>query len=790
MANQQTQDRLAKLEADIKAAEQRCAELAKRKNSDNEDDWPDAKTDRAATMELMHAKSVREMFKESEYEDSTSASTSVDDLERIEDGMDAIAERREEFREPVYNRGDEGASAVLDSLDRQSEIINENANKLTDIDNQKNEIYSNTTARSDFTHNATAINDLEQEEAGIARVVEEQRNIADVEYSTVSALQDQKESLLRDLSSGDGLSNEQFNQIDKLDRQQEHVTLIADAQMEIAQRKQDAIDIANSSPDNNYDEAAWATVDNLERRERELKAEAERAQDDALGITAAEESLGLSKPKPYSEFDSDTIEAEANAQTASDAAFTKAFSSSLRVSDSDNLTPPSNIQIPTYQLKEIKEVVATQFKHWEVETLAAKTSSSLVPLSAGIDAAASMSAEMSMGFGDIIPASTAKDKRVNDLTERDGKNSNLKNLKTDIRGKLKTWTDSIHASSGRGSRVNPLNSFLYNLDRNQLNTMLPNHECADITLMTRPCLPMQDSSLRQDDFLSLFDTYDCNSIAFIIRCYMDTFFSKYAATQKATDAIAACPSFNRYSPWLIPVCNGITSISGFPDPYLETETTEGGFHQEDQTYAKGGLGLFRSVDLNLTFKDPQGGPLMLLFQLWVTCIQMLRSGQIMAYKEFVDAQMLPYTVSIYRFNLDPSKTFITNFCKVTGCFPKSVPIGAIMNTSENERFISSSGRYSIPFVGNVVEYNRPSIIYDFNKLAHRYCPGIGGCENIPNLTRHNMSGLPYIVDSPNGLMYVHKKIPGVDIWDDRVAAIKATKAASAKPAAAPAVLKK
>lgn len=668
---------------------------------------------RKAQMELMHANSVKDVEEMTAHEAKTGASTASYDLQNKEKENTTAAEQEEPgFFGSLFTREKTPASEVVQDNLRRTEkaIYEERTAQLDQLNEQRRDEVDKLNTGEYSAYHADNIDSLDRQ----IKSVQEQ-GLNDLENSV--RLRNAIDEKLDAASSGNGISGKQWDEIEKLEQQQ-----------------------------------------------KDIQANAERETDIALGIAAAEESVGLSQPKPFTHYDADAVEKENNNAEISNIEFVSSLKRALGDDGLLNLTPPSEVKVTKLQLNTIDSEFTS---HYDVEETKEKFTSSVVPHDPNpIKYLDRLSLNTAFKYGNIQPVSTMDDEIANDLSSRDDKNNNTRRLNKEVEQKLRGWTDSIHAWAGKGSRLNPMNSFLYNLDRNQLNAMLPNHECADITLMTRPCLPMQSSSLKQDDFLSLFDTVDPNSMAFVLRCYMDTFFSTHKRSAVAIDAMNKCSSFNNKSPWLIPVCNGITSISGFPDPYIETETTEGGFHQEDQTYAKGGLGLFRSVDLNLTFSDPQGGPLMLLFQLWITCIQMLRSGQIMAYKEFVDAQMIPYTVSIYRFNLDPSKTFITNFCKVTGCFPKSVPIGAIMNTSENERYISSAGRYSIPFVGNVVEYNRPSIIYDFNALARRYCPGIENEDNLPNITKNNMYGLPYIVPTEGGLRYVHKDVPDTYIWDD------------------------
>jgi len=320
--------------------------------------------------------------------------------------------------------------------------------------------------------------------------------------------------------------------------------------------------------------------------------------------------------------------------------------------------------------------------------------------------------------------------------------------------------DGVFKKSGYSGTNNQIVSCLRDIDRFQTNILAPNYETSDITLMTRPILPLGSLSIRHDSFLSALDTKITNSTDFYIRCLLD---GNWASDNAGLTS--KCPMYNPFSPWIPIVTNRITSISGFPDPILETKTTEGGYHQEDQTYVKGGTGLHRSVTLNLNFNDIQGGILIKLFQVWIEVMAQLRDGRMMSYLKYIDENKIPYSVSIYQFNLDPTKTYLTNWVKATTCFPVSVPLGAIMNKAENQRHVTSAGQFTIPFMCNYVAYNRLEHIAAFNKLTERYylMGSKERMEKIKNLEPtlgNNYNGIPYIESDNYGLKLVYKANPG------------------------------
>lgn len=297
------------------------------------------------------------------------------------------------------------------------------------------------------------------------------------------------------------------------------------------------------------------------------------------------------------------------------------------------------------------------------------------------------------------------------------------------------WANEVDAalrSVAAGGYTNQIQTFLKGIDRYQRNILPTNAEHSGLTFITRPRLNLQSSSLRQDRVFAPLDGDPAtvvNSMQFMIRCLLDTKF----AYQMVGKNIRS-PLVDYENPFFTPLCNALTGISGYPDPIIQTLTTDPGFHSEDQTFAIGHDDLNKTYDLNLSFKDIQHGPICAMFLYWIRYIHNVTKGTMLAYSDDIDNQRLNYTVSIYRFVMDPSRRYITRFSKATGCFPKSVPIGAMFNFSEGELFISSAGKFSIPFVANKIEYNDYAIFADFNRLAERYWPDINRKDAKGNLT--------------------------------------------------------
>ena len=338
-------------------------------------------------------------------------------------------------------------------------------------------------------------------------------------------------------------------------------------------------------------------------------------------------------------------------------------------------------------------------------------------------------------------------------------------------------TQQSFRSAGAGTYMSLYQTILSRFDRFGINSLLPNHEVAGYTFITRPKLNFSTTSLRQDRILAMLDTVDPGSLQFAIRCYLDT---KYANSPQILPIAAKCPFYNTESPFLIPLTNNLLSVSGWPDPVLDTETTDGGFYSEDMTFVKGSDRLSRTYDVTLTFRDIQGGFIVALLWMWIRYIELVIRGDTIAYPEDIDARRINYTCSIYRFVMDPSRQFITKWSKATGCIPRSLPIGNIFNFGERENFLHNSASYSVPFVVNKVEIMDPIIFRDFNTLMKRFSPTVNG--SLGSLVSADMTpdsnfiGVPYIdtVSGFNQLKFLCKSTDLINPYQQALVNLKSS----------------
>lgn len=299
---------------------------------------------------------------------------------------------------------------------------------------------------------------------------------------------------------------------------------------------------------------------------------------------------------------------------------------------------------------------------------------------------------------------------------------------------------------GYGSYNNSYRNFLARLDRHG-DVLLPtNNLNRGYTFITRPRLNMSRGNILQHPILANLLAADKDSLAYMIRNLLDTRLSRResicitSATSVDLDKepeTSGLGLVDVINPFFTPLCNGLTSVSGFPDLNLNEETIGQDFHSGDFTYMKGSDLLNRTQELSLEFRDVQGSVILSCLFYWCLYMALQAKNIVQAYPDDIYEQRLNYTVSIYRFITDGTRKNIVWWSKATGCFPKSAPVGALFNMNDGEVTISAAKTFSIPFVANMVEYNNPGILYDFRTLVRRYVTnnnlatanGVNGLDN-------------------------------------------------------------
>ncbi len=311
-------------------------------------------------------------------------------------------------------------------------------------------------------------------------------------------------------------------------------------------------------------------------------------------------------------------------------------------------------------------------------------------------------------------------------------------------------SQSLYASHGR-ALFTSFQDTLSGIDSIKGAMHMSEIEDHGLTFITRPKCNLTSSNLKSDRIMSMLDSLDPMTVAFATRAFVD---SKFISIYKPPGGSG--PFVDDNNPFIPLLSNRLVGLSGWPDPVLDVHNSNQGFFSESITYPNGWDQLTKNYDLTATFNDIQGSCILMIFLMWTRYLFLVTRGIMLAYMEDIEDRRMGFTSSIYRFILDPSKQFITKWAKATGCFPRSIPLGAYFNYDHNAAHVDTSMNMSIPFsVAGKIEYLDPIILHEFNTLVTRKNPRI---DNFLVATQEervvlNFKCIPYVQMGTNKLAW-------------------------------------
>ena len=323
-------------------------------------------------------------------------------------------------------------------------------------------------------------------------------------------------------------------------------------------------------------------------------------------------------------------------------------------------------------------------------------------------------------------------------------------VEADLKNFYASVLEHSYKYSGAGSYFAQFHKALAKLDRFGNRIVTQNHEYSGLVFFTRPTLNLTAANLRQNRIMQMLETEDPLSIQFMIRMLLD---SDLSQSPYFSEMVGRSPLIDGTSPFITPFTNYIETLSGGPNLNMESYTTEGGLFSESQAMPIGTDRNAKPIDLSISFAEIQGGINSAILLYWLLYMDLIQRGECIQYRADTEQRRMGWTCSIYRFMLDPTRQYITRWCKFTGCYPISLPTASILDYNASENFVEAAKKLNVTFKCNHTGYPQdPIILKEFNMLVSSFCPGIlsKSYKKLTTNPEHNYLGLPYIIPTPDG----------------------------------------
>lgn len=250
--------------------------------------------------------------------------------------------------------------------------------------------------------------------------------------------------------------------------------------------------------------------------------------------------------------------------------------------------------------------------------------------------------------------------------------------------------DQMMASMPIGSVNKAIGNNLYGINFRQTGNPVPRaKDMYGFTFFTRPQLNL--TRLNISNYRGFYNLLTDNNVSYqaFTRLMLDPRLQRQGKLK--------CPFVDPNNAFIPILTNNIQSLSGWPDLTVPTYTSASGQYGEEHSIVDGVTNHFESFDLDVTFKNTKGNPLIYFFYTWIKYQTLVFEGILNPYMDMISENEIDYNTRIYRVVLDQQKRYV-NYIAATGAsFPINVPTGSLFDFNVDTPFNTKNSEVNIRF---------------------------------------------------------------------------------------------
>ena len=347
-----------------------------------------------------------------------------------------------------------------------------------------------------------------------------------------------------------------------------------------------------------------------------------------------------------------------------------------------------------------------------------------------------------------------------------------------------TSLDSLLETLPLGSVERAISNNLYGINFRQTGNAVPrNKDQYGFVFFTRPQLNL--SALNITNYRGFYNLLSDNKNSY------HRYVRKTLDPRLENKPSPFVDDFNVFIPALT---NNVVSISGWPDLSAPVYTSEAGLYGQEHSMVDGVTNHFEAYDLDVTFKNIRGNPLLYMFYIWVKYETLVFEGILNPYLDMITENEIDYNTRIYRLVLDQSKRYVSQIACTGASFPTNVPTGNIFDYSVDTPFNTKNGDINIRFRCNGFLAFEDVIKYYFNQASAIFNPDIrkllnmdlAGAPTDENILRENPLKVYYSPENgyykvPYSIAYIsnttadtgllsvnHKVVPYINLYTNEL----------------------
>ncbi len=314
--------------------------------------------------------------------------------------------------------------------------------------------------------------------------------------------------------------------------------------------------------------------------------------------------------------------------------------------------------------------------------------------------------------------------------------------------------DAVTQYAGGGSIMTAVGSAFWGINNTGTGAQIPaNADQYGLTLFTRPRLNLTHDNIKLVRTLTPMLNSNDLSVPRAIRAYLDPVGSKNIYPSRLVDPL---------NPFIPLLSNTLLSVSGWPDPYLDTYTSKAGAYREQWSMIDGFAKLYETYDLSLSFKNMVMDPVGFLVNVITQYAALVREGEIDPYPSHIHENEFDTNLRVYRFILDPSKRYIQRLGACGAGFFRSNNIGQAFNYDSTKEFNQDLDQINADFRIMGAEYNDPITVYEFNTIVTRFNPGMKESERSTNYVKVLLQDRKFF--NNQAYPYINRKTMELEWW--------------------------
>lgn len=282
--------------------------------------------------------------------------------------------------------------------------------------------------------------------------------------------------------------------------------------------------------------------------------------------------------------------------------------------------------------------------------------------------------------------------------------------------------DDYFRTTALGSINQVIGNNLYGINHRQVKTPVPsNKDLYGLTLFVRPQFNLQVENIRNNRLFYPLLSNQEKSIQRFVRCTLDPRLMYGYGTEQETAAIK-CPLVDSKNAFIPVLTNNLKSISGWPDVVVPTFDSKEGLMNEIYSQVDGAAKNYGAFDIDATFRNVIGDPIIYMFYIWLHYQANVFSGNMVPYPDYIIENAIDYNTRIYRLVLDSNRRYVKKIAATGVSFPISVPAGQFFDYTDERPYNDQSKDITIRLRSLGAQYHDDILVHEFNETVKIFNP--------------------------------------------------------------------